>query len=172
MEKPLPNRDPIKPPHHPLHFRGTLMELYIRISALNQYVHNVLAHNICMGHKRDTLSLKKDATTPELNGYWWTRGERGWTAGSRLWKVGRWLLEVGCQLLEVRCWLMEVAVSNTVSVGHTATSRYRLQLPLQTTTPWKASSAGVAPRKEHTRERWWHSVKKTHWLPLFLHHCD
>ena len=36
-------------------------------------------------------------------------------------KGGRWLLEARCQLLEVGCWLIEVAVSNTVSVSHTAT---------------------------------------------------
>ena len=48
---------------------------------------------------------------------------------------------------------MEVAVSTTVSVSHTATSVDRLLLTHQTTTPWKASGAGVATRKERTRDR-------------------
>ena len=48
---------------------------------------------------------------------------------------------------------MEVAVSTTVSVSHTATSADRLLLTHQTTTPWKASGAGVATRKERTRDR-------------------
>ena len=73
--------------------------------------------------------------------------------GSRLREGSRWLLEAGCQLLEVGYWLMEVAVSNTVSVSHMATSADRLLLKHQTTTPWKASGAGVVACKEHTRDR-------------------
>ena len=82
------------------------------------------------------------------------------TSGNRLLEVDPWLVEVECQRLEVGCCLMEggcslmkVAASNTLSVIHTATSAEHLLLTQQRTTPWKASGAGVAARKEHTRDR-------------------
>ena len=81
-------------------------------------------------------------------------------SGNRLLEVDRWLVEDGCQRLEVGCCLMEggcslmkVAASNTISVSHTAISAIRLLLTQQRTTPWKASGAGVAALKKHTRDR-------------------
>ena len=82
------------------------------------------------------------------------------TSGNRLLEVDPWLVEVGCQRLEVGyclmeggCGLIKVAASNTLSVIHTATSAVRVLLAQQRTTPWKGSGAGVAARKEHTRDR-------------------
>ena len=80
------------------------MELYIRISALNLYVHNVLAHKICMGHKRDTSSLNEDATIRRVK---WqlmiTRRERMTsgksTAGSRPLATGSGMSTAGSRQL-------------------------------------------------------------------------
>ena len=99
----------------------------------------------------------------ERNGYWWTRGTLFGGAGNQrefgCWKstVGWWKSDAGRQLrIVVYCWwlmeggcrLLELAASNTVSVIHTTTSAVRLLLTDQRTTPWKASGAGVAARKE------------------------
>ena len=54
MKKQQPQGHLIRPLHHRWLLRDALVELYTRISALNHHLHNVLAHNMCMRHKRDT----------------------------------------------------------------------------------------------------------------------
>ena len=58
MEK--PHGHPIRPLHHRLYFRDTC-GIVRQISALNHYLQNLLAHNICGGHKRDTWHTSESA---------------------------------------------------------------------------------------------------------------
>ena len=104
VEKPLSHRHRLKPLHHRLHFHNTLMELYIRISALNLNVHNVLAHNICMGHKRDTSSLKEDAITRRAKWLLMIMRRERMTSGKST--AGRRPLAAGSGMSTARSWLL------------------------------------------------------------------